>query len=113
MRKTRYFLAVSLTFAAVAFAGSWSGKLIDASCYEKQQNATGCDATGATTSFALDVSGKVYKFDASGNEKASTAVKNRADRAADPSKPQSGAIMARVEGTDKGGTIAAESIEVQ
>jgi hypothetical protein len=113
MRKTCYFLTLSLAFAALAFADSWSGKLIDAGCYEKQQKATGCDATGATTAFALDVSGKVYKFDASGNAKASTAIKSRADRAADPTKPQAGGVMAKVEGTESGGTITAESIEVQ
>jgi hypothetical protein len=113
MRKTLCLLTLSLTLGSLAFAESYSGKLIDAGCYEKQQNATGCDATGATKAFALDVSGKVYKLDASGNQKASTALKSRADRAADPSKPQSKEIMAKVEGTESGGTITAESIEVQ
>ncbi len=113
MQKTCYLLTLSLTFAAFAFADSWSGKLIDHSCYEKQQSATGCDATGATKSFALEVSGKVYKLDAAGNQKASTALKSRADRAADPSKPQSSEIMAKVDGTERGGTITAENIEVQ
>jgi hypothetical protein len=113
MRKTCCLLTLSLTIAALAFAESFAGKLIDANCYEKQQSSTGCTATGATKSFALDVSGKVYKLDASGNQKASTALKSRADRAADPSKPQSTEIMAKVEGTESGGTISAESIEVQ
>jgi len=113
MRKTFCLLTLSLTLAALAFAESWAGRLIDANCYEKQKSATGCDATGATKSFGVDVSGKVYKLDASGNQKASTALKSRADRAADPSKPQSSQIIAKVEGTESGGTITAESIEVQ
>jgi hypothetical protein len=113
MRKTLCLLTLSVTLSTLAFAGSWSGKLIDASCYDKQQSATGCDASGATRSFALDVSGKVYKMDAAGNQKASAALKNRADRAADPTKPPSTEVMARVEGTEKDGMIAAETIEVQ
>jgi hypothetical protein len=101
MRKTCFLLTLSMmTLASLAFAESWSGKLIDSSCYEKQQSATGCDATSATKSFALEASGKVYKLDASGNKKAGAALKNRADRAADPSKPQSTEIMATVEGTE-------------
>jgi hypothetical protein len=113
MRKTCCLLTFGLTLTALALADNWSGKLIDASCYEKQQSSTGCDATGATKSFALDVSGKVFKLDASSNEKASTALKSRADRAADPSKPQSSEVMAKVEGTEHGGTITAETVEVQ
>jgi len=114
MRKTCFLLALStMTLASLAFAESWSGQLIDSGCYDKQQSATGCDATGATKSFALNVSGKVYKLDASGNQKATAALKNRADRAADPSKPQSTEIMAKVDGTEHDGTIAAQTIDVQ
>jgi hypothetical protein len=113
MRKTCYLTILSTALAISAFAANWSGKLIDASCYDKQQSATSCDANGTTTSFALDVAGKVYKLDAAGNQKASAAVKNRADRAADPSKPLSTEVMAKVEGTEHGNTIATESVEVQ
>jgi hypothetical protein len=114
MRKTCFLLTLSMmTLASLAFAESWSGNLIDSSCYDKQQSATGCDATGVTKSFALNVSGKVYKLDASGNQKAASALKNRADRAADPSKPQSTEIRAKVDGAEHDGTIAAQTIEVQ
>jgi len=113
MRKTCYLTILSTALAISAFGANWSGKLLDASCYDKQQSATGCDASGTTTSFALDVSGKVYKLDAAGNQKATAAIKNRADRAADPAKPPSTEIMAKVEGTEHGTTIAAESVEVQ
>jgi hypothetical protein len=54
----------------------------------------------------------VYKLDSAGNAKASAALKGRADRV-DPSKPQSKDVMAKVEGTEKGGTITVISIDVQ
>jgi hypothetical protein len=100
-------------FALVAFAENWSGKLLDASCYDQQKKAESCDATSATTAFALDASGMVYKLDRSGNAKAATAFKNRAERSTDPTKQQPGAVMAKVSGTEKGGTITVESIEIQ
>ena len=113
MRKTCCLLALPLVFTTLALAESWSGKLVDATCYAKQQSATGCDATGATKAFAIEVSGKVYKLDETGNEKAATALKSRADKAADPTKPQASMVMAKVEGTESGGTITTQSIEVQ
>jgi hypothetical protein len=113
MRKTCCLLALPLAFTTLALADSFSGKLVDATCYEKQQSSTGCDATGATKAFAIEASGKVYKLDATGNQKAATALKSRADQAADPSKPQSTMVMAKVEGTESGGTITTQSIEVQ
>jgi hypothetical protein len=104
------FLATSILFSTLAFAANFSGKLIDANCHE--QKKTACDATGTTTAFALDVSGKVYKLDTAGNSLASQAIKNRADRA-DPNKAQSTAVMANAAGTESSGTIAVESLEVQ
>ena len=113
MRKLLSLFAFSSVFAMLAFGGDWSGKLIDASCYSQQKSATTCAASSTTTAFALDVSGKVYNLDASGNSKATSAMKNRADRAADPANPQAKEIMAKVSGTESGGTITVESIDVQ
>jgi hypothetical protein len=96
----------------LALAESWSGKLVDASCYDQQKKAAGCDATSKTTAFGIEASGMVYKLDRAGNTKAAAALKNRADRA-DPSKPQATEVMAKVDGTEKGGTITVESIDVQ
>jgi hypothetical protein len=113
MRKTLLGLAASSIFAMLAFGGSWSGKLIDANCYSQQKKAAGCEATSTTTAFALDVSGKFYTLDANGNSKAATAMKSRADRAADPNNPQSKEIVANVSGTESGGTITVDSVDVQ
>ena len=95
-----------------ALAANYSGKLLDASCYDQQKKADSCNATSSTTAFAIEVSGTVYKLGSAGNTKASAAIKNRADRS-DPSKPQSAEIVAKVDGAEKGGIISVESIEVQ
>lgn len=113
MRKTLSLLALFSVFAMIALAENWSGKLIDANCYSQQKKAAACNATSATTAFALDVSGKIYMLDATGNSKAATAVTNRADRATDPSNPQAKEIVAKVSGSEKAGTITVDSVEVQ
>jgi hypothetical protein len=112
MRRVLFVLTFSAVFSMLALAESWSGKLLDATCYDQQKKVAACDATSATTAFALDASGTVYKLDADGNSKAADALKNRADRAADPSKPASH-VMAKVDGTEKAGVISVESIAVQ
>jgi len=112
MRRIMSVLALTGAFSVLALAENFSGKLLDSSCYDAQKKTTGCDASSATTSFAIDVSGKVYKLDSNGNSKAMAALKNRADRA-DPTKQQSKEVMANVNGTEKSGTLTVESIDVQ
>ena len=113
MRRVLSILAFSAVFSMLALAENWSGRLLDAACYDQQKKADSCDATSTTTAFAMDVSGKVYKLDAAGNIKVSTALKNRADRSTDPAKPQSKQVMAQITGNEQGGTITVESIDVK
>jgi hypothetical protein len=102
-------------FAAMGYAENWTGKLIDASCHDKsQQNPADskqnsdlatCAATASTTSFAIQTSdGKVYKLDASGNAKASTALKGN---------PDNKSATATVSGTMDGQTVKVDSISVR
>ena len=112
MRKILLPMTLLGVFSMCALAGNYSGKLLDASCYDQQKKADSCSATSNTTAFALEVSGTVYKLDSAGNSKASAAIKNRADRS-DPSKPQPKEVMAKVDGTETGGTIAVENSDVQ
>jgi hypothetical protein len=112
MRKILLPITLFGVFSMCALAANYSGKLLDASCYDQQKKVDSCEVTGNTTAFALEVSGTVYKLDGAGNSKASAAIKNRADRT-DPTKPQPKEIMAKVDGTEKGGIIAVESIDVQ
>ena len=103
------FLAV---FAALAFAETYSGTLVDANCYKDQKNATSCPATSSTSSFGINTSGKVYMLDDAGNTQAAAALKNRADRSTDQNaKPA--AVTVTVTGTQDGDTIKVEKIEVQ
>ena len=115
MKQTLYILALSATLSVMAFGADWSGKLIDATCNDQKQQtkAASCDATSATTSFAIDVSGKYYKLDPAGNTKAATALKDRADRSSDPTKALSTSLTAKVSGSEKDGVIMVENIEVQ
>lgn len=115
MKRTLNVLALSAALSMVAFAADWSGKLIDATCNDQreQTKVASCNATSATTAFALDVEGKIYKLDAAGNTKAATALKDRADRSSDPAKAMSTAVTAKVSGTEKEGVITVESIDVQ
>lgn len=120
MRKFLALLPLAAATMVIARADSWSGGLLDASCFDKQhqqskdmQAAIGaCGATGQTTMFALHASGKVYKFDSGGNAKAMTAINSRADRSA-PGAAHAKEVMAKVDGTESGGTIKVDTIEVQ
>jgi len=102
-------------FAAMGYAENWTGKLIDASCHDRsQQNPADskengdlatCAATASTTSFAIQTSdGKVYKLDASGNAKASTALKGN---------PNNSNATATVSGKMDGEIVKVDSISVK
>jgi hypothetical protein len=114
--KTIAKLGLGLTvFAALSYAESWTGKLIDATCHERSQqnpaeskqtgDLASCQASASTTSFAIQTSdGKVYKLDASGNAKATTALKGNPDNK-NPS--------ATVSGSMDGQTVKVDSISVR
>lgn len=112
MRRILPILALSAVFSVLALAENYSGKLLDASCYDQQKKAASCNATPTTTAFALEVSGSVYKLDRSGNSKAAAAMKSRADRST-PNQPPPSEINATVSGSEKSGTLTVESIEIQ
>ena len=115
MRTIVTLVGLAVMAAGLAVADSWSGKLLDANCLEKEKGAKACDATGNTAAFALEVSGKVYRLDAAGNTKAAEAIKSRADRASEPGKPAEGsaAVSAKVTGNMDGETIKVDAIEVR
>ena len=112
MRKIFTSTAFLTLFAAFAFADSWSGILIDASCYSHQKNTASCMATSATTAFALNVAGQVFTMDDAGNTQTAAALKNRADRSTDQDA-KSTPIKAKVSGTKDGDTLRVDDVEVQ
>ncbi len=113
MKKFITLIGLATVFSMLALAGSWSGKLLDAACYDQNKKSAECAATATTTVFAIEATDKVFKLDDTGNSKAAAALKNRADRSADPSKPQSKEVMAQVTGDEKNGVITVETIEVR
>jgi hypothetical protein len=91
-----------------AFADSWTGKLLDASCKVSNEGAgaspAGCSAIKTTRLFAIELpDGKVLNLDAAGSGKAADAVKNA----------QKAGLRAKVTGSLDGQTIKVETIEVQ
>lgn len=127
MRKTSLILALAAA-TAFAYADSWTGKLLDASCYDRMKDSSkpdsqkvdesSCAATAQSTAFVLSSSGKVYRLDAAGNTRAAAAMKNRAERSApDPGAKAGDQLtkdtMARVEGNETGGTITVTTIDLQ
>src|SRR5690348_2787506 len=111
MRSILTLFALAAVCAGLAMADTWTGKLVDAQCYAKEKDAKTCDATSATTAFAVDANGKVFNLDESGNAKVAQAMKNRADRAADAAK-SGDAITAKITGTASGEMIKVESVEL-
>jgi hypothetical protein len=100
-------------FAAVSYADTWTGKLLDATCSETSQSPDSkqkggiksCAASPSTASFAIQTSdGKVYQFDAAGNSKAATAVRGN---------PDNKSPIATVSGAMEGDTLKVDSISVQ
>jgi hypothetical protein len=116
MRRIVTLAGSAVLFAALALAESWTGRLVDSNCMDQQtdqqKSATACMATSSTTTFAIDVNGKVYRLDDGGNAKAARALKDRADRT-DPNGPPSPAVIAKVSGTREGDIVKVEAIEVQ
>jgi hypothetical protein len=113
MKRTLTLLGVLMFTTALAFAGSWTGRLLDANCATRQANAT-CAPTSSTTAFAVDVNGKILKLDAEGNKKAAEAFKtynNGAERTKEPNS-QNSSVSGTVQGTMKGNQIKVDSIDL-
>ncbi|MGO4883182.1 MAG: hypothetical protein ACLP59_20530 [Bryobacteraceae bacterium] len=98
----------------MAFAETYSGTLVDASC-AAQKKSTACSPTTSTTAFALQqANGTMLKLDADGNTKAAQALKesnSSADRAQNPNAANM-QVTATIQGTLTGDEIKVNSIEV-
>jgi hypothetical protein len=63
--------------------------------------------------FTLVVADKAYKLDPMGDSKTAEALKSRADRAQDPTKPGSQQVIAKITGTPDGENLKVETIVLQ
>jgi len=113
MRSILIATACVAMFACLGLAETFNGKLIDASCVAQQKASDSCAPTDSTTMYALDVSGKVYKLDDTGNGKAADAIKNQANRQANPDSTKKTVVAAKVNGTLDGDVIKVDTIEVR
>jgi hypothetical protein len=105
--------ALAAAFAALALAETWNGRLVDATCYEQQKGAATCNPTSTTTSFALLTSTQVLRLDDNGNAKAAAAIRDRAERSADPNQMQTSECTAKIMGTKSGDVLNVEKIDVK
>jgi hypothetical protein len=113
VKRTLTMLGVLMFTTALAFAGTWTGRLLDANCATRQTNAA-CIPTSSTTAFAVDVNGKILKLDAEGNKKVAEAFQtynSGAERAKEPNS-QSTQVTATIQGTMKGNQIKVDSIDL-
>jgi hypothetical protein len=119
--KTVGKLGIILGLASMAaYAETWDGKLIDATCFENfSSSATDgrkapdldkldkdCAPTPGTTTFAVIDHGKVYKLDAIGNTKVAADVYGGAVK---PDKDRD--VHVTVKGKLQGDTIIVESVK--
>jgi hypothetical protein len=105
------FASISTLFvmaATFAFAGSWTGRLVDASCKVSNEGSdssmASCPVTAATNLFAIELpDAKVLILDAAGSEKAADAMKHI----------QKTDLHATVTGSLDGQTVKVDKIEIQ
>ena len=117
-----------VTFAALAYAADFSGKLLDAACYDQaMQNAPPpdinsksdvpvktpyniaetCAPTALTTAFAfMNLDGKIYRFENAGNRKAESAVQNGA-----LVRDKQGDVKVKISGEIRGPEVMVRSVE--
>jgi hypothetical protein len=93
--------------AGLGLAETWTGKLVDATCAAKGESsaphANQCAPTRSTKSFGIELpDGRVYKLDASGNTKASEAMKTN---------PRTETVT--INGQLDGQTVKVDSINLQ
>ncbi|HLH16956.1 MAG TPA: hypothetical protein VKX45_07035 [Bryobacteraceae bacterium] len=113
MRKAMTVCAMLGAFAALGLAETWTGTLVDATCYEKNKDAAACGAKVESTAFLLTSGDKIYKLDEASNQRALQAMKSRADRANNPDATKAEPVNAKITGELKGEHIHAETIEIQ
>jgi hypothetical protein len=123
MCKILTITAMAGLFSTMALAATWTGTLVDATCMSQydqsvqnqQQRMSACIPTDATSNFAIVVNGQVLVLDAPGNQKAQSALQNRAGRAQNPNQPsaENAPVTAKVTGTRQANTIKTQTLTIE
>ncbi len=110
MRRLLILTGLAVVGAALATADSYTGQLLDASCYAHAKSAKTCAATPSSSEFLLEASGKLYKLDPDGNAKAVEALKSH-----EPATPgtEAGPVNAKVNGSMEGDILHVDTIDLQ
>ena len=101
--------------SSICFAESWTGKLVDSACVDRQggnppqqKTQNTCAPSRSTTNFAVRTAdGRVLRLDSTGNVKAAEMM-----HASESSKTNDG-TMVILTGAQEGRVVRVESIELQ
>jgi hypothetical protein len=111
MRRLLILTGLAVVGAALATADSYTGQLLDASCYAQAKSAKACAAAPSSSEFLLEASGKIYKLDPDGNAKAVEALKSRAGQPAPGT--EASPVNAKVNGSMEGDILHVDTIALQ
>jgi len=103
-----------------SYAETWTGKLVDAACYDSKATPASagektaklgnidkdCAPTASTTAYAVHANGKFYKLDSSGNAKIAADLKSGAIKA-----DKDGDVHASVTGSLSGDTVTVDTVK--
>lgn len=117
MKTTTGIGIVLCASAAFSYAESWTGKLLDASCFDKQKTtektasetlARTCAPTTSTTDFMIQIAdGKVYKVNTSGNSELAKDIRDGVLK-----KDSDGDVHATITGSLEGEIVRVDAIQI-
>jgi hypothetical protein len=114
MRRLLTICAVFVGLSTLALANSWSGRLLDESCYNRHQSKHGCNARASSGSYVLATKGSVYRFTAGSNDGISRTLQSRHSRRNPGRSPRGSPVWAGVVGTENDkGRIRVDRIGLQ
>jgi hypothetical protein len=95
-----------------SYAETWTGKLVDATCFPKEEQPAKCDASKGTMNFGIQTAdGKILKFDANGNIKTGVVLGGFPD-AKGPSVMVTGTLMT-VSASENEKVLKVDTIEIR
>jgi hypothetical protein len=119
MRKMMIVCAMLGSFSALGLAvksgDTWSGTLVDRSCYLRSKSVGGCVARRGSSSYLLkDPKGNMYELDGATNRTASQAIASLNKRSRANDMRSSGPVFAGIVGhMNSRGHISADRLSVE
>jgi hypothetical protein len=115
MRKLLTLCAVFAVFSSLALAQSFSGKLLDARCFDRHHSTKGCTARARTQRFVLaGDDGKIYRMTPGSNGGLYLAMQSRDDRGQRVFPPPPGPVFVRIKGTvSDSGRIRTQQVDMR